>query len=78
MTLERLKADLAHAKKKAAEWSARARDIEKQIVEKENTEILQAVRSIAATPEELHALLNQIKAAQAPPTVKQEEHKLEN
>ena len=51
--LEKLKIELARAKKKSGEWQARVRDIEKQITDCENTEILQAVRSIAASPEEL-------------------------
>ena len=64
--IDTLKADLVRAKEKANEWQARVRDIERQITECENTEILQAVRSVAATPEELRAVLNMIRAVNEP------------
>ena len=70
--IEKLKDDLAHAREKAAEWSARVREIERKITEQENLEILQLVHSVAASPEELRGLLNQITAAKKPP-IKQEE-----
>lgn len=57
---EKLRAELVRAKEKASEWTARARDIERQITECENTEILQAVRSVASSPEELRAVLDMI------------------
>jgi len=63
----RLKADLVKAKEKASEWQARVRDIERQITEQENLEILQAVRSVVASPEELRSLLDAIRAAKEPP-----------
>ena len=53
MKIERLKADLEKARQKAAEWQARAKDIERQITEHENMEIIQTVRSVTASPEEL-------------------------
>ena len=59
---EKLRADLVRANEKAREWQARARDIERQITECENTEILQAVRSVASSPEELQAVLSMIRA----------------
>ena len=65
--LEKLKIELARAKKKSSEWQARVRDIEKQITDCENTEILQAVRSIAASPEELRGLLDMLRAVKDPP-----------
>lgn len=43
------------------------RDIEKQITDCENTEILQTVRGIAASPEELRGLLDMLRASKAPP-----------
>jgi len=61
--LSRLKEDLQRAKEKAAEWQARARDIERQITELENTEILRLVRSVAASPEEVRSLLERIQAS---------------
>lgn len=65
--LEKLKTELARAKKKSSEWQARVRDIEKQITDCENTEILQTVRSIAASPEELRGLLDMLRAVKDPP-----------
>ena len=65
--LEKLKIELARAKKKSGEWQARVRDIEKQITDCENTEILQAVRSIAASPEELRGLLDMLRPSKEPP-----------
>ena len=62
---EKLRTELVRAKEKASEWTARARDIERQITECENTEILQAVRSVASSPEELRAVLTMIRAANA-------------
>ena len=62
-----LKTELVRAKEKASEWQARVRDIERQITEQENLEILQAVRSVATSPEELRGLLDMIRAAKVPP-----------
>ena len=57
-----LRADLVRAKEKASEWQARVRDIERQITEQENLAIIQAVRSMAAAPEELREILDTIRA----------------
>ena len=65
--IEKLKIELERAKKKSSEWQARVRDIEKQITDCENMEILQAVRSIAAYPEELRGLLDMLRAVKDPP-----------
>ena len=65
--IEKLKTELERAKKKSSEWQARVRDIEKQITDCENTEILQTVRGIAASPEELRGLLDMLRASKAPP-----------
>jgi len=63
MKLERLRQDFETATRKAAKWQARARELEKQITEQENLEIIQAVRSITAKPEELRAILARIQAS---------------
>ena len=68
MKIDRLKTDLAKAKEKAAEWQARVRDLEKQITEQENLEIIQAVRGMISAPEDLRAVLDMIRAANAPST----------
>lgn len=65
--LDNLKADLIRAREKVSEWQARVRDIERQITEQENLEIIQAVRGIAAAPEDLRAVLDMIRAAKEPP-----------
>ena len=65
--IEKLRAELVRAKEKASEWQARVRDIERQITELENLEIVQTVRGIAATPEDLRELLNMIRAVNQPP-----------
>lgn len=60
MRSDRLKEELAKAKMKAAEWQAKVKDLERRITVQENLEIVQAVRSISATPEELRAILAQL------------------
>ena len=62
MKTERLRADLEKARQKAAQWQAKAKDIERQITENENTEIIQAVRSVTASPEELKTILGLIQS----------------
>lgn len=63
---ERIRADLANAREKASQWQARARDLERQLTELENTEILRLVHGVASSPEELRGLLDLIRAAQGP------------
>lgn len=75
---ERLRADLVRAREKASQWQARARDIERQITEVENLEILQVVRNVAATPEDLRSLLDMIRAAKEPSTHNTNEQKEES
>lgn len=67
MKKERLKAELEKAKQKAAEWQARAKDIERQITEQENLEIVQAVRGINVSPEELKDILIRIQSMKGLP-----------
>lgn len=67
MKIERLKADLAKAREKAAEWQARVKDIERQITEQENLAIIQAVRGVTASPEELRDVLGLIQSMKEPP-----------
>lgn len=77
MRIDRLKAELEKARQKTAEWQARARDIERQITEQENMEIIQAVRGITASPEELPKILGLIQSMkeipQADAVMKKEE-----
>lgn len=62
MKTERIRTDLEKARRRAAEWQARARDLERQLTEQENMEIVQAVRSISASPEELEGILGRIRS----------------
>lgn len=66
MKIDKLKTELAKAKQKTNEWQAKVRDLEKQITECENLEILQTVRSVAASPEELRGLLDLFRSAKGP------------
>lgn len=63
---ERIRADLANAREKASQWQARARDLERQLTELENTEILRIVHGVASSPEELRGLLDLIGTAREP------------
>ena len=64
--IDTLKADLVRAKEKASEWQARVRDIEQQITERENLEIIQAVRSMFTEPEDLRDVLEMIRTVKEP------------
>ena len=50
--------ELEKAREKAAEWQAKIRELEKQKQEEENSQIVQAVRSLKLTPAQLMAFLN--------------------
>lgn len=63
LKIEKLKAEREKARAKAAEWQARVRELDKQITEQENLEILQVVRSVAVSPEDLRDLLAALRAA---------------
>jgi len=65
LRINTLRADLAKAREKAAEWQARVRDLEKQVLERENMEIVRAVRGVTASPDELRELLDAIRTAKA-------------
>jgi len=67
MKIDRLQEELVKTKEKANQWQARVRDLEKQITEQENLQILQTVRSIATTPEDLRNVLNMLRAGKGMP-----------
>lgn len=76
MKIERLRADLEKARQKVNQWQARAKDIERQITEHENLEIIQTVRGVTASPEELKTILELIQSMKEVPQenpVKEEE-----
>ena len=51
--IDKIEKELEKAREKAAEWQAKIRDLEKQKQEEENSQIVQAVRSLKLTPAEL-------------------------
>lgn len=60
--IEKIEKELEKAREKAAEWQAKIRDLEKQKQEEENSQIVQAVRSLKLTPTELASFLSDPKA----------------
>ena len=64
--LERLKAERDHAYAKAADWTAKGKELDRKIMEVENLEILRVVRGMTASPEDLRSVLNMIQAAMPP------------
>ena len=51
--IDKLDKELEKAREKAAEWQAKIRELEKQKQEEENSQIVQAVRSLKLTPTQL-------------------------
>ena len=47
--IDKIEKELEKAREKAAEWQAKIRDLEKQKQEEENSQIVQAVRSLKLT-----------------------------
>ena len=54
--IDKLDKELEKAREKAAEWQAKIRELEKQKQEEENSQIVQAVRSLKLTPAQLRLL----------------------
>ena len=61
--IDKIEKELEKAREKAAEWQAKIRELEKQKQEEENSQIVQAVRSLKLTPAELMVFLNDPKHA---------------
>ena len=61
--MDKIEKELEKAREKAAEWQAKIRELEKQKQEEENSQIVQAVRSLKLTPAELMAFLSDPKHA---------------
>jgi len=66
MKIDKLKTEFEKAKQKATEWQIRVKDLERQITEQENLEIIQAVRCITSSPEELRQILKQLQVIKTP------------
>ena len=58
LVIDKLDKELEKAREKAAEWQAKIRELEQQKQEEENSQIVQAVRSLKLTPAQLMAFLN--------------------
>ena len=56
--IDKLDKELEKAREKAAEWQTKIRELEKQKQEEENSQIVQAVRSLKLTPAQLMDFLN--------------------
>lgn len=67
MRIEKLNVEIDRARSKVTEWQARLKDLERQKTEQENLEILQVVRGVAASPEEIRDILDLIRSAKEPP-----------
>ena len=61
--LDKLRLELKKAREKRDEWIARTRELEKKVIEEENTQINELVRSVHRTPESLAELLDNALAA---------------
>ncbi len=59
--LERIETDLKKARIKRTEWDKRVKELEQRYTEEENTEIHGIVHEFNVTPEQLHALLLEMK-----------------
>lgn len=66
MRIEKLREEWEKAQQKAELWQARAKDLEKRVTEQENLEIIQAVRNISASPDELKKIIERISLMKEP------------
>jgi hypothetical protein len=55
--LEKIERDIERAQEKAREWQAKAKELDGQLTEAENTEIVSTVRALKLTREELRAFM---------------------
>lgn len=67
MRIEKINTEIIKARERIAEWQTRLRDLERQKTEQENLEILQVVRGVAASADEIREALNLIRATKTPP-----------
>lgn len=65
--IEKISKKLEDARNKAAQWQARVRELEKQKQEEENARIIQTVRSVCLSPEQLAAFLREPEKALSGP-----------
>lgn len=66
--LDRLRQELKKAREKRDEWTARTKTLEQKVIEEENLQICNIVRSIRLSPEALAELLHSAQIpAESPP-----------
>ena len=72
----KIEAEIAKAKSKISEFQSRLRELERQKTEIENTEIVELVRGVDATPQELAAFIRAFRENSGAPSFlqKQEDH----
>lgn len=77
--ITKINAEISKTKAKISELQARLRELERQKTELENTEIVELVRGVDATPQELAAFIRAFREQNGTPTLlqKQEETKHE-
>lgn len=63
--LEKIGADLEHAREKAAAWSEKAKELERRYRDAENMEIHDLVHEAMLTPDQLAEVLRALKAGPA-------------
>lgn len=61
--LDRLRLELKKAREKRDEWAARTKALEQKVIEEENLQICDMVRSIRLSPEALAELLYKAQSA---------------
>lgn len=64
--LDKIGADWKRALKRAADWTARAKELERKYKEEENTEIHDLVHEAELTPDQLAEVLKALKAGIIP------------
>ena len=65
--LERIEQEIQKTKTKIAEFQKQLKELEAQKTEQENLQIIQQVRALNVTPEQLAALIRASKGASLPP-----------
>lgn len=77
--ITKINAEIDKTKAKIAELQARVRELERQRTEAENTEIVELVRGVDATPQELVAFIRAFREQSGAPSLlqKQEENQHE-
>lgn len=76
--LEKVTAEIEKTKAKISEYNSRMRDLEKQKNELENTEIVEMVRGVEASPAELAAFIKAFREKNGTPVLLKEKEGLDH